>query len=220
MLTTALAGVLMALSMSAPPGPVTMETVRRGLDGGFRPALLVQLGSVIGDLTWCGIALLGLAPLVQVGRVRLGLSVAGVALLLYLGLMGLRQTWLSRAAGSTPAGPLPAAGSAPVGASQAGAFRSGLAISMANPMAVGYWLSVGGALIAAGVAGTTPLQTGSFIGGYLGGTLLWCFVIALAVRWGQRLVSPILFRWLTAACSLALLCFGLALAARLFGWGG
>src|SRR5713226_8419186 len=85
MLTTALAGAIMAISMSAPPGPVTMETVRRGLGGGFRPALFVQLGSVIGDLTWCGVALLGLAPLVQVAWIRVVLSVVGVGLLLYLG---------------------------------------------------------------------------------------------------------------------------------------
>ena len=211
---------MMAISMSAPPGPVTMETIRRGLGGGFRPALFVQLGSVIGDLTWCGLALLGLAPLAQIGWVRIGLSVAGVALLLYLGLTGLRDAWLSRIAGPTPAADPASARSAQAGDAQAGAFRSGLAISMANPMAVGYWLSVGGALIAAGVAGTTPLQTGSFVGGYLGGTLLWCFVLALAVRGGQRFVSPAIFRWLTAVCSLALLIFGLALAARLFGWGG
>lgn len=160
MLTTALAGALMAISLSAPPGPVTMETVRRGLGGGFRPALLVQLGSVIGDLTWCGVALLGLAPLVQIGWVRAGLSVAGVALLLYLGVTGLRDAVIASPA--TEALPAYHGG-------HAGAFRSGLAISMANPMAIGYWLSVGGALIAAEVAGSTPLQTGTFVGGYLGG---------------------------------------------------
>jgi len=203
----------MAISMSAPPGPVTMETVRRGLGGGFRPALFVQLGSVIGDLTWCALALLSLAPLVQLAWVRGLLSVAGVAVLVYLGLAGLRDAaWPA----ASPAGAAPAEAG---GAGQAGAFRSGLAISMANPMAVGYWLSVGGALIAAGVAGTTPLQTGTFVGGYLGGTLAWCFILALAVRWGRRALSPRLFRWLSAGCSAVLLMFGLALAGRLFGFG-
>jgi chemosensory pili system protein ChpE len=208
MLTTALAGAIMAISMSAPPGPVTMETVRRGLGGGFRPALFVQLGSVIGDLTWCALALLGLAPLVQLAWVRGLLSVAGVCVLVYLGLAGLRDA-------ARPSGDGAQTSGAPAG--QAGAFRSGLAISMANPMAVGYWLSVGGALIAAGIAGTTPLQTGTFVGGYLGGTLAWCFVVALAVRWGRRILSPRLFRWLTAGCSAVLLLFGLGLAARLLG---
>jgi threonine/homoserine/homoserine lactone efflux protein len=131
-------------------------------------------------------------------------------LLFYLGLTGLRGAFLARQ--STEAVRAYDEG-------HAGAFRSGLAISMANPMAIGYWLSVGGALIAAGVAGSSPLQTGTFVGGYLGGTLAWCFVLALAVRWGMRVLSPAMFRWLTAACSIALLFFGLALSARLVGLG-
>ena len=211
MLSTALAGAIMAITLSAPPGPVTMETVRRGLGGGFRPALYVQLGSVIGDLTWCGLALLGLAPLVQVAWVRTLLSLIGVGCLLYLGLTGLRDAFGTRTAGQSVAA-TPA-----VDSSHASAFRSGLAISMANPMAIGYWLSVGGALVAAGIAGNTPLQTGTFVGGYLGATLLWCFVVALVVRGGQRFLSPTLFRWLTGACSAALIFFGLTLAARLLG---
>ncbi len=31
MLSTAIAGAIIAISFSAPPGPVTMETIRRGL---------------------------------------------------------------------------------------------------------------------------------------------------------------------------------------------
>ena len=187
-----------------------METVRRGLGGGFRPALFVQLGSVIGDLTWCGVALVGLAPLVQIGWVRQRAIRGGCGTAALPGPSGLREALSAR-----PGAQLAAAR----GGGHGGAFRSGLAISMANPMAIGYWLSVGGALIAAGVAGSTPLQTGTFVGGYLGGTLAWCFVLALAVRWGRRVLSPAMFRGLTAICSAALLCFGVALAARLLGLG-
>ncbi|MCC7359549.1 MAG: LysE family transporter [Anaerolineales bacterium] len=207
MLATAFAGIFMAISLSAPPGPVTMETVRRGLRGGFRPALYVQLGSVIGDLTWCGLALAGLAPLVQVAWVRALLSVAGVAVLLYLGAAGLRDAFKAKAH------------SLDLGSSvheHAGAFRSGVAISMANPMAVAYWVSFGGALVAAGVAGATVQQTAAFLLGYVGGTLAWCFVMALAVRFGRLVFKPAVFHWVTLASSAALLVFGGLLAWRLF----
>ena len=60
MLLTAFTGAVMAISFCAPPGPVTMETLRRGLRGGFGPALQVQLGSIVGDVTWCALALVGL----------------------------------------------------------------------------------------------------------------------------------------------------------------
>ena len=203
MFLTALTGAIMAISFSAPPGPVTLETVRRGLRGGFGPALQVQLGSIIGDVTWCALALLGLAPLVQVAWVRALLSVAGVAVLVYLGAAGLREALIARPAAATPE---------TKAAPRDGAFRSGLAISMANPMAVGYWLSVGGALVAAGVAGTPAGQTASFITGFVGGTVAWAFVMALAVRWGRVLMTPRVFRWVNLGCSASLLVFGISLA--------
>ena len=208
MLITAIAGAIMAISFSAPPGPVAVETIRRGLRGGFAPALHVQLGSIVGDLAWCALALLGLAPLVQVAWVRGALSLAGVAVLVYLGLAGLRDALNKRAAAPDTTGPAPRAGSA---------FRSGLAISIANPMAVAYWLSVGGALVAAGVAGSSAAQSAWFMAGFLAGTVAWAFIMALAVRWGKALMTPRVFRWVTGACSAALLAFGLSLAAGIIG---
>jgi chemosensory pili system protein ChpE len=203
MLTTLLSGALIAISFSAPPGPVTMETVRRGLRGGFGPALSVQLGSIIGDVLWCSLALLGLAPLAQVPWVRAVLSVAGVGVLITLGVRGIRDAFKAPVA-------RPVEASVP----QRGAFRSGMAISMANPMAVGYWLSVGGALVAAGAVGTTGAQTASFVTGFVGGTLAWAFGMALGVRWSQQTMTPAIFRAVTFTCGAVLIGFGLALASQ------
>ena len=204
MLATLLSGALIAISFSAPPGPVTMETIRRGLRGGFGPALRVQLGSIIGDVTWCSLALLGLAPLVQIVWVRAVLAVAGVGLLLTLGALGIRDAFRAPIVQSTEAsGP------------RRGAFRSGMAISMANPMAVGYWLSVGGALVAAGVVGANGAQTASFITGFVGGTFAWALVMAFAVRWSKRIVTPAIFRAVTFTCGAILIFFGLTLASQM-----
>ncbi|WP_215201023.1 LysE family transporter, partial [Escherichia coli] len=49
---------------------VFSETLRRGLTGGFRPALLVQLGSLIGDAVWALLGLTGLALLLGYEQVR------------------------------------------------------------------------------------------------------------------------------------------------------
>jgi len=203
MLTTALAGALIAISFSAPPGPVTMETIRRGLRGGFGPALRVQLGSIIGDVMWCSLALLGLAPLAQIPGVRAALSAAGVGLLLYLGALGIRDAFRA-----------PIVQSSEASSPRRGAFRSGWAISMANPMAVGYWLSVGGALVAAGVAGATRAQTASFLTGFIGGTFAWALGMAFAVRWSKQIMTPAIFRAVTFTCGAVLICFGLTLASQ------
>ena len=70
MLTTVLTGAMIAISFSAPPGPVAMETIRRGLRGGFSPALNVQLGSIIGDFMWFMLALIGVGQLAQIAVIR------------------------------------------------------------------------------------------------------------------------------------------------------
>lgn len=206
MLSTLFAGAAIAISFSAPPGPVTLETIRRGLRGGFRPAFNVQLGSIIGDMAWCLLALMGLAPLVQIDVIRLPLGLVGVALLIYLGAAGVRdafrQTACSVAANED---------------SRQGAFRSGMAISLANPQAVGYWLSLGGALVASGAVGQTRAHTAGFVAGFLAGTFLWAFLVAVAVRFGKRIFHPMVFRAINFACGLAMIIFGVVLASQMVG---
>jgi threonine/homoserine/homoserine lactone efflux protein len=204
MFSTILAGAIIAISFSAPPGPVTMETIRRGLHGGFRPALNVQLGSIIGDMAWCLVALIGLAPLVQIDFIRLTLGVVGVGLLLYLGAIGIRDAFKPVEVTQTSASN-----------SKIGAFRSGAAISLANPQAVGYWLSVGGALVASGAVGQTLGQTAGFITGFVSGTFLWAFIMAIAVRFGRQILHPVAFRAINLVCSATLIIFGITLASQM-----
>ena len=58
MISLFFAAFVFGLIFNAAPGAVFAETVRRGIRGGFRPALAVQLGSLAGDTLW---ALLGLS---------------------------------------------------------------------------------------------------------------------------------------------------------------
>jgi hypothetical protein len=54
-------GIVIGVAYIATPGPVNIETIRRGVMGGFRVALAIQLGALIGDLTYALVALAGLA---------------------------------------------------------------------------------------------------------------------------------------------------------------
>src|SRR6185295_19020537 len=75
---------VLAIAFCAPPGVITAETVRRGAARGFIPALLVQLGSLVGDTTWAVIALTGLAFIVQNNTAKSLLSFIGILLMLKL----------------------------------------------------------------------------------------------------------------------------------------
>ena len=148
----------------------------------------------------------GVGQLAQVAVIRGALAVIGVGLLLYLGYCGMRDAF--KAAKLDQGGAID---------TKKGAFRSGMAISIANPMAIGYWLSIGGTLIAAGVAGQSGEQTASFVVGFVAGTFLWAFIMALAVRFGRQLLHPNLFRVINFGCGAALMIFGVMLASQMIG---
>jgi len=65
MLTLFTSSLLLGIVFCAPPGAIAAEAVRRGFAKGFRPALFVEFGSLVGDATWAIVALVGLAVLVQ-----------------------------------------------------------------------------------------------------------------------------------------------------------
>src|SRR5256885_13755465 len=81
------------VAYNAAPGAVNTEALRRGLARGYRPALLVQLGALIGDTTWAALALSGTAFLVQSQSVRLLLGVVGGCFLLRLAWNALQEAW-------------------------------------------------------------------------------------------------------------------------------
>src|SRR5436305_9274087 len=83
----------LGIAYNAAPGAVNTESLRRGLARGFRPALLVQLGALIGDSTWAALALTGSAFLVQSRPARLLLGVVGACFLLRLAWRALQEAW-------------------------------------------------------------------------------------------------------------------------------
>jgi chemosensory pili system protein ChpE/L-lysine exporter family protein LysE/ArgO len=84
MLTLLITGFVLGLVFNVTPGPVFAETVRQGMRGGFRSALAVQIGSLVGDMNWAVIGLVGTGLLLQLQSLRGPISVASMAYLLWL----------------------------------------------------------------------------------------------------------------------------------------
>ena len=188
----------LGLAYSAAPGAVNTESLRRGLERGFRPALLVQVGALLGDLAWAVLALVGIGLFLQDRSVQTILGVAGACFLLRLGWSALQQAWR---------GGLPGAH----GQIGRGDFATGVFFSLANPFGLAFWSGVGGGMAVTG--GTEPgLQDGLiFLSGFIVGAGIWCVLAATAVGWGRQLVGPGLVRWIGALSGLALGYFGLRL---------
>jgi chemosensory pili system protein ChpE len=145
MITLFLSSFALGLAFCAPPGATTVEALRRGLARGFRPALLVELGSLIGDATWALIALIGAAFLVQNRPARLLLGVVGTWFLL-------RPAW--HALRDAKRGAIPA----PKPAAAHGDFTTGAVLSLGNPCAIAFWLGVDALQPAPRIAGEPSLR--------------------------------------------------------------
>ncbi|AZF53386.1 Chemotactic transduction protein chpE [Pseudomonas sp. R4-34-07] len=175
------------------PGAVLAETLRRGLLYGFTPALLVQIGSLVGDAVWAVIGLTGIALLIQHDAVRVPLTVVCALYLAWLGIRSLMDAWQ-----------LPHVGGAPASSGK-NALAVGAAISLANPKNIVYWGALGSAL--SGIVGTTPShgQTLMFFAGFMLASVLSCFLTAALVNVLRKNASPTWQRISYGACGLVLI---------------
>jgi threonine/homoserine/homoserine lactone efflux protein len=184
-----LPALALGLAYAATPGVVNAECVRRGVARGFRPALLVQLGSLIGDGVWAALALTGVAAWGRSASLSIGLGFVGALFLCRLAFTALRSAWTGPTAARRP---------------ESGAdFRTGALFGLANPAGIAFWAGIGG-----GLATTTSDPGGAafalFLVAFMGGALVWSLGLSALVAWGRRFVRPVVFRVVDACCGLAL----------------
>jgi chemosensory pili system protein ChpE len=194
---------VLAIAFCAPPGVITAETVRRGTARGFIPALFVQFGSLVGDTTWAIIALTGLAFIVQNNVAKTTLSLIGILLMLRLAWESIRDARHAKELDLTASH------------SQRGDFTNGAFLSLGNPMNIVFWTGLGTTVFASISGRPQPTDLVLFFAGFLGGAILWCFIMAVLVAWGRKFVTPNFFRWVNLTCGIALGYFALQLGLNL-----
>ena len=188
----------LGLALFATPGAITAQLLRGLGQRGFRWALFLQLGALIGLILWAVIAFVGATFLVQNMLARVILGATGVLLLLVLAWQALRDASRGRG-GETKA------------ANVRGDFVLGAALTLANPFPVVFWLSVLPTLMATGHASLDPKDIVVFFAGFLVSALLWSVFMSSLIAWGQRFVTPVFFRLVNLVCGLALGFFALKL---------
>lgn len=193
-----LSAIGLGFAFCALPGAVTAQAVRRGLERGFRSAMALQLGALVGVMLWAILALIGVAILVQHELARLMVDAVGVMFLLWL-------MW--QAFSAAPHGTASKANATQV----RGDVALGVALSLANPGALAFWLGIGGTMMAPGTASSHLQDPVVFLAGFLSGALLWCCLLASMLAWGRRFVTPLFFRRVNLICGLALGIFALKL---------
>lgn len=205
MLTLLITAFVLGLVFNATPGPVFAETVRQGVRGGFRSALAVQFGSLVGDALWAGVGLVGVGLLLQLERLRAPISVASVVYLLWLAW----NTWQASRGEFAMSVTLD-------GTDHRQAWRAGVLLSLTNPQNVAYWAALGSALGSVGVKAPTVADNIVFFVGFMVSSTAWALLVAALVDRAFRRVGARWARLTYRACAIAFLMLALSMLRQLW----
>src|SRR5690606_16812291 len=194
---------VLGLLFNAMPGAIFTESVRRGMRGGFRAALAVQIGSLAGDLLWAVLGLTGAGVLFALPYVTTPLALLGAVLLAWIAVQALQDA-LS---------PMPAFDPERALEKSHSALATGAALSLSNPMNVTYWTGLGGTVTALGVANPGWEAFGVFLAGFMTSSVVWCFFCAALIAGARRFISPLTWKVINLGCAA-----GLAYFAALIAW--
>ena len=201
----ALASTLLILA----PGPDSLLVLRNTLRHGRRGGWITATGTMSGLLAWAVAAAFGLSALLQVSRLGYdALRLAGACYLLWLGVSSL---WASRGAhadrADEPAGP------APEPAGWRRVYLNGLLSNLLNPKIGVFFIAFLPGFIPAGApAPLFPLALGLW---FIAETGAWLATLAwMAARGAGWLRRSAVRRWLERVTGVALIGFGLRLAAQ------
>ncbi|MBV1884656.1 MAG: LysE family translocator [Gammaproteobacteria bacterium] len=196
---------VLGLIFNAAPGAVFAETVKAGVRGGFKSALAVQIGSLVGDATWAILGLIGVGLLLQLELLQIPIGIAGA---FYL-------TWLAYDSWSSAKEEFHVGEKGNNQQAQK-ALRAGVILSITNPQNIAYWAAIGSALSAVGIADPVVGNYITFFAGFMASSLVWCFFCAAVV---DRVFRKMGARWARVTyrlCAIAFLILALNSIRNLF----
>ena len=184
---------ILGLLFNAAPGVVFTETIKRGITGGFFPALYVQIGSLAGDAIWAILGLLGVGILLNIDIFKFPLSIIGIIYLIYLAYdsfvssnIKYEKIVVSKSMKNS-------------------ALKSGIFLSITNPQNIAYWAALGSSFGALGIAEPQTSHYFIFFFGFISSSILWCFVCALAVEKIFKYTNSVIKKYIFRICTIAFL---------------
>lgn len=201
------AAFLVGLSGAMSPGPYLTVTITRTLRDGWLAAALMLVGHALLE----GALLIGFAFGLQTLLVKplatTVLSVAGGAVLLWMGAGLARGAWDGSVVADLEAG-AESSSMAPV--------LHGAVVSITNPWWTLWWATIGVTLAAQGLA-IGPLGVAAFFIGHQLADVAWYGFVITAVAKGRGLLGPRVYRAIIAALAAFLAVFGLRFLASALG---
>lgn len=201
-----LQNVLLGLTLAAPIGPVNLEIIKRGLNSGFRQALLTGTGAMSADATYLTLIFFGLISFFEIVSLKIALGLFGSLILIYLGVLSAKQ-YLDPSPIS-PNRPAPLLKSP---------FITGYVLAISSPMTIVWWTGVFGALLASQTNQRTNLSAFLSCLSILLGCFLWVLFLAIVLHYGKKMINEKIISRISLVAGLCLIIFGIYFLYRTYG---
>jgi threonine/homoserine/homoserine lactone efflux protein len=185
-------GLIIGFTGALAPGPTLVATINSSLSGGWTSGPKIMLGHMVAETVIFFLIVLGLAAIALPYMTAVAL-IGGISLILF-GVMTI--TGMKHATLQNPGAP---AGGNP--------YLAGLVTSAANPYFWIWWLTIGSAMVIAGLEGGLVLA-GVFMAGHWCADLSWYTVVSTGISRGRTVMSDTTYRWIMGACGIFLVLFG------------
>ncbi|MCK9590595.1 MAG: LysE family translocator [Methanoregula sp.] len=186
-------GFVIGLTGALAPGPTLVATINASIGGNWTTGLKVSLGHLIVELVLVILILFGLAA-VALPYTSAIAGIGGIALIVFGGLTiaGSRKATMC----NTPV------------QSFTNPYMAGLVTSAANPYFWIWWLSIGSAMVLAGLQGGV-LLVGIFMIGHWSADTVWFTLVSTGVSKGSTIFPDSAYRKIIALCGIFLILFGI-----------
>lgn len=197
------AGFLLGVTHAVPPGPITVEVLRRGAAEGFVSSLKANLGAVLADTVFFILVMLGLMQILDSSTGKILVWICGCALLLFLGVRGIYRA-LNRNDTNCK--------DPPQKARTLSSMATGFIICISSPFAIIWWISVFTSSITLFSSSAGAMIT--MFAGIAVACFLWYALIGFSGAAGKKMFSPGAMKMLSLACSAMMIVFAAVLFYR------
>ena len=190
----------LGLTGALAPGPTFVATVNASISGGWTTGPKVMVGHMLAELALFILIVFGLAA-VALPYTPVITVIGGIALVIFgvLTLSGSRNVSIQ----NTPSGIV------------TNPYLTGLVTSLANPYFWLWWLSIGSAMVIAGLEGGLILA-GIFMVGHWCADLGWYTLVSYGISRGTVFLSDRTYQIIMVLCGIFLVLFGAYYLSRIF----
>ena len=191
---TFLLAFVIGLTGALAPGPTLVATINASIAGGWTMGPRVTLGHMLSELIIVILIIAGLATVALRYTTEVAV-IGGIALILFgiFTIAGSRQVSFAKVNPDSSIAKNP--------------YFAGFMTSVANPYFWIWWLTVGGAMVIAGLAGGIFLAC-VFMAGHWCADLGWYTVVSTGIAKGKTILSDTAYQRIMLACGLFLMVFG------------